>query len=350
MESNQIESNQIRSNQKLSRWIAFAVTAALCVYAHIFAVLALAAHALAIAFPKPFRVRARTIAVTAFAFAFLTAPMAAFVLLHHSDQIDWVPRPTLADLRGFLDLLTGQGGILLVGVYLVLCCLAFLRPAGVTRPGKETWSVRLLALWVVLPPLLTLAASLIKPIFVARYMVMCVPALAILAARGITSLFSVRTVKQWAAAAAMVLVVALSGWGVRLYFENRIVDVIDWRSAVNYVLAHQQPGDGAFIFIANANSYLYYAHRAESQHIVPAAPDVLYPPPVWKPVSREEVRLVSSARQRVWLILSDESEDPKALGVIESTLAEGFQQQEKHVFVGEEPLTIALYSRSPGPS
>jgi len=176
-----------------------------------------------------------------------------------------------------------------------------------------------------------------------------VPALAIMAARGITNLFCVRALKYWAAAPALLLLVSLSGVGVHRYFENRKVDVLDWRSAVNYVLEHQQPGDGAFIFIANANSYLYYAHRAESQHIVPAAPDVLYPPLLWKPVSREEVIQVSGARRRLWLILSDESDDPKALATIESTLAEGFQQQEKHVFTGEEPLTVALYSRPSGP-
>jgi mannosyltransferase len=348
IESNQTQSSQTQSNQKLGDWIAFAVIAALCVYAHIFAVLALAAHALAIVFPRPYQVRARTIAVTASVFAFVSAPMGAFVLLRHSDQIDWVPRPTLAELRGFLDLLTSQGGILLVVVYLTLCALAFLHPAGVNR-GKEAWSLRLLALWLVLPPSLTLAASLIKPVFLPRYMVMSVPALAILAARGVTNLFSVHAVKYWAAAPAVLLLVSLSGVGVHRYFENRKVDVLDWRSAVNYVLEHQQPGDGALIFIANANSYLYYAHRAESQHIVPAAPDVLYPPPVWKPVSREEVMQVSGARRRLWLILSDESDDPKALATIESTLAEGFQQQEKHVFAGEEPLTIALYTRPSGP-
>ena len=61
--------------------------------------------------------------------------MAAFVLLHHSDQIAWIPRPTWADMTEFLKLLTGQGGMLLVVIYLALVGLAFL-PSG-RETGKR---------------------------------------------------------------------------------------------------------------------------------------------------------------------------------------------------------------------
>src|SRR6476646_3927724 len=88
----------MESDQERWRWTLFAVTAALCVYSHIFAVLALAAHALAIVFPRPFQVWRTTMAVTAGVFGFLAAPMAAFVLLHHSDQISWLQQPGLSEI------------------------------------------------------------------------------------------------------------------------------------------------------------------------------------------------------------------------------------------------------------
>lgn len=332
-------------------WIAFSFTAALCVYAHIFAVLVLAAHALCIAFPRPFRVAMRTVAATAILFEHLCAPMAVFVLLQsrtgNPSQIRWIPRPTLADIWEFLKLLTSQGGMLLVVVYLALCGLAWLRPGGDTRSDKMSWALRLLGLWLMLPPLLTLGATVIKPLFYPRYMVMCVPALVILGARGLVNLYHLPAVKYWAATAALVLVVTLSAWGTHQYFVNFPTETSDWRAAVDYILEHQQPGDGAVFYIANYYSYLYYTHRAESQHRVAVAPDILYPPiSGWRPVSRAELEGDISGRKRVWLILHIESMDPEKSAVIQSTLAERLQLQEKRLFPGEDLITVELFSQA----
>jgi mannosyltransferase len=344
----------LESNRRSSYWIAFAVAAALSVYAHIFAVLVLGAHALSLALPRPFRVGLRTIAFVTLVFGFLIAPMAAFVLLHHSDQISWIPSPTLADISEFLQLLTSQGGMLLVVVYLVLCGLAFWHTAGPagtvnsTVNSKESWGLRLLVLWLALPAVLTLAASVIKPLFVSRYMVMCVPAIVILAARGLVNLYHAAAVRHWVATAALVVTVALSGWGAHRYFAAFALEASDWRSAVGYILAHQQPGDGAVFFIPNVYPYRYYVRRAESQTGVAAAPDILYPPQPWQPVTPAEVRHVISGRQRLWLILHIESIDPQAVDIIQSTVAETFHLAEKRVFLGgADPITIALYRRHP---
>ena len=58
-------------------WIAFSVTSALCIYAHIFAALVLLAHALCIIFPGPYRVDRRMVAGAAVLFGFLCFPMAS---------------------------------------------------------------------------------------------------------------------------------------------------------------------------------------------------------------------------------------------------------------------------------
>ena len=337
----------LESNRRSSYWIAFAVAAALSVYAHIFAVLVLGAHALALAFPRPFRVGLRTIAFVTLVFGFLIAPMAAFVLLHHSSQISWIPSPTLADISEFLQLLTSQSGMLLVVVYLALCGLAFWHTAGPagTVNSKESWGLRLLVLWLALPAVLTLAASVIKPLFVSRYMVMCVPAIVILAARGLVNLYHVAAVRHWVATAALVATVTLSGWGAHRYFIA--LQISDWRSAVGYILAHQQPGDGAVFFIPNVYPYRYYVRRAESQTGAAAAPDILYPPQPWQPLTPAEVRHVINGRQRLWLILHIESIDPQATAIIQSAFAERFQLMEKRVFPGQDPITVALYRRHP---
>jgi len=336
----------MESNQKQWKWILFAVAAALCVYTHIFAVLVLAAHALAIVFPRPFRVRLSTLALTASVFGSFVAPMAAFVLLHHSDQINWIPRPALDEFFVFLQLLTGQGGVVLAGAYLTLCGLAFWRSYGVAGSDQEQWALRLLGLWLVLPPTLTLAATVIKPLFFPRYMLMCVPALVILAARGIIRLGCLQTGKYWAATAAFtfVLIITLSAWGTHQYFVNFSMETSDWRSAVSYILEHQQPGDGIIFYIPNTYPYRYYAHRAATQHGVAAAPDILYPPVLWRPLSRIEMERDISGRKRVWLVLHFESLDPEKSGLIQSSLEEAnLHLQYKKIFPGQDLITVELF-------
>ena len=97
------------------------------------AVLALTAHGLSMLYSKPYRVSTRNIVLTAILFEHLIAPMALFVLLRHSNQINWIPRPSWAEFWGFLQLLTSQGGTLLVILYLSLCGLAFLSFGGAER-------------------------------------------------------------------------------------------------------------------------------------------------------------------------------------------------------------------------
>ena len=66
------------------------------------------------------------------------------------------------------------------------------------------------------------------------------------------------------------------------------------------VLQREQPGDGAVFFIPNTYPDRYYTHRAEIQHRVKEAPEILYPPTPGQPLSREEVMNVTNGHKRVW--------------------------------------------------
>ncbi|MGA9797712.1 MAG: glycosyltransferase family 39 protein [Terriglobales bacterium] len=350
---------QSKEEKSTGYWIAFAVTAALSFYAHIFAVFVLTAFALAIAFPKPYRVQTRTVVMVALLFEHLIAPMALFVLLQHGgSQLAWLHRPALSDISEFVLLLTGQGGVFLVVIYISLAGVAFIYPAeGDNRDSdsekekekkKAKWGLRLILLWLILPPLLTLAASPFKPLFSPRYMVLCVPALVLLASAGVTRLYNLPAPRRWAGVASFVLLMSLSGWGSYKYFANFAAENTDWRSAVHYILENQQQGDGVVIYSSHALCYLYYAGRAENQHKIATAPDVVYPPDPRRPVSRDEISSDTIGRQRVWLLLHDEQEKPDELAIIESTLAgEKFQPQEKRTFPGKILITVMRYDQAP---
>ena len=86
---------------------------------------------------------------------------------------------------------TAAGLLLLASV---AACLAALAPAWHTRRERrvpwEVWRYRYLLCWLLAPLLLTLALSLIKPLFVPRYFIFCLPALLLLVARGLSRLRS----------------------------------------------------------------------------------------------------------------------------------------------------------------
>jgi len=327
-------------SQSTRDWTLFAIAAALCVYAHIFAVLVLSAFAVAIIYSKPFHVTGRSILLVALLFEHLVAPMGLFVLLHHSDQLHFL-RPTWTDFSGFLHLVTGEGGTFLTVLYLTLCVFAFVPPGG--RSEKESWALRTLGLWLVLPPLLTLAATPIKPLFAPYMLVMCVPGLTILAACGITNLLNASRAQRLAGAAACALVIALSVVSMRRPVNYEYVPRADWRSAVAYVLAHQEPGDGVIFYIPNNYCYRYYVRRAEDEHQVTTAPDTLYPPAQWRPLTPEEVNLVTAGSKRVWLVQFLDFVDPERLAMVDSTLDQHFRLIERHVVPGQEPVTLDLY-------
>jgi len=305
-------SDSAMESQSTRDWTLFAIAAALCVYAHIFAVLVLSAFAVAIIYSKPFHVTGRSILLVALLFEHLVAPMGLFVLLHHSDQLHFL-RPTWTDFSGFLHLVTGVGGTFLTVLYLTLCVFAFEPPGG--RSEKESWALRTLGLWLVLPPLLTLAATPIKPLFAPYMLVMCVPGLTILAACGITNLLNASRAQRLAGAAACALVIALSVVSMRRPVNYEYVPRADWRSAVAYVLAHQEPGDGVIFYIPNNYCYRYYVRRAEDEHQVTTAPDTLYPPAQWRPLTPEEVNLVTAGSKRVWLVQFLDFVDPERLAI-----------------------------------
>ena len=116
---------------------------------------------------------------------------------------------------------------------------------------------------------------------------------------------------------------------------------------MDYILEHQQPGDGVVFYIPNYYSYLYYTHRAESQHRGgSSAGHPLSADKPWRPVSRAELEGDISGRKRVWLILHIESMDPEKSAIIQSTLAERLQLQEKRMFPGEDLITVELFSQA----
>jgi mannosyltransferase len=256
----------------VARWTAYVLTGALSVYAHFFGALVIAAHFVAAMLP-PARGRAsrRSVIVSQGIVAVLAVPLLLPVLT--VTHLGWLARPSWRTLVNFSLEFTGYGGRALVLVYGALCCCALVAALRSRAAGAHTsyaWGVSFVLTWLLLPILTTVLFSLIaKPIFHPRYLIITLPALALLTAAGVTSLRS-----PWLRTASLLLVVALSARGLAAWYGEEIPKE-NWRDVTRYVVSDALPGD-EIVFDAPyvRIPFEYYLHelRAERRGPAPAFP------------------------------------------------------------------------------
>jgi hypothetical protein len=185
--------------------------------------------------------------------AIAVAPAILFAATTGVGPLNWIQRPGLHDLYLCYSHLAGNGGWMLLvacGVAVLMGLWPFRRElfkagADDNGPTGGLWARRFLLLWLFFPVLATLAVSMVRPMFVARYFVACLPALVMLVAAGLDRLRG-----GWSCAGLAVLI-ALSVQGTLSYYHRDFdLDRDDYRAASNYILDHSRPGDVAIFHIA----------------------------------------------------------------------------------------------------
>ncbi len=122
-------------------------------------------------------------------------------------QIAWIPRPGWNDAGDLVN-------TLIAGSAAAAVLIGLLGALGGTRPGGRDRGLAWLALpWLVLPPAMLLAASVIMPVYFSRYVTYCVPAMALLAGAGLAAL---RWPVRVAALALVVVLVTPEQWAMRV--------------------------------------------------------------------------------------------------------------------------------------
>ncbi len=191
-------------------------------------------------------------------------------------QIAWVVRPDFRAIEKLVSDFAGSRGLVLPFALLALAgiaaaCLADnwrpLNPAAIALP------------WLVVPPILLIGGSFIKPVYVERYVEFCLPALAILVGAGLVGLVRLVASRRyatgqrpangqrpttgqrlarpgltWLPPAVAVLVVA--GLAVMLIGPQGAIRQTaarpdDLRLASAVVAANEQPGDVVFYIPVN---------------------------------------------------------------------------------------------------
>ena len=239
---------------------------ALAAYAHFYATLALLAQWVAIAIVRPREFPWTRLAIAVIAIGILLVPLAAFVLLGHADPARWISLPNVRRVEFLVYSLLGGDNTLDVRfgawpVYAVVLVAAGAAARRACRGRERTNNAEHYALvfaGAALPILLVLAVSVMKPIFVDKYLMECLPFAVLVVAIGVYELHP-----PVLAGIALLLALVISAHGTLNYFQHPDKD--DWRAATRYVLASAHPGDAALFFPSYVVApFEYYRTRLDS--------------------------------------------------------------------------------------
>ncbi len=182
----------------------------------------------------------------------LASPVVAFAFVQRG-VLSWLSPPSLGAVRGLHDLI-GPAYMADAVVLAIACGIVVSALLGRDRL-RANWPGSLPALclpWLILPPSILLVASLITPFYTFRYVLLCIPAIALLAGAGLAAL-------GWVAGTAALVVIALLGVPLQRQVRGPDGHGDNVRQADRIVAGHLQPGDAVLEFKAEnfAQAYPY---------------------------------------------------------------------------------------------
>jgi len=205
-------------------WLAYGIVATLGLYVHFFVALVIGAHGLwLLATRQVPGWRASLVALAPLVVGVIPIPLA---IGEYGGGHRWIGGVTLDQVtRTFVGLL-GSGWVALAA--LGLATMAVLAQ----RSDRRLW---LLVGAAILPIAVTVILSMVKPLLVPRYLVVSLPAIAVLMGCGLVALRS-----HWRIVAVVALAVAMLVNLPRAYADIRQQD---WRGAARWILRDAVSGD-----------------------------------------------------------------------------------------------------------
>jgi mannosyltransferase len=213
--------------------VGYVVASALAFYAHFFAVFVTLVQLVYLLLIARREALARRWLAAYTAIGLLVAPIAYHALAFGENPIRWIPRPGVHALVVAARSIGGNGT---APVLVALAVLAVGLSSSV-RSKPKRFAVGLVAAWLLAPPILSFLVSQVHPMFLPRYLVVSLPALALLLGAAVTS---VRPQPLGVALGAAVLIAASTS----LYHWYRRPPLEDWKAASAYLLSHARPNEG----------------------------------------------------------------------------------------------------------
>lgn len=286
-------------------------------------------------------------------------PLLIFIAKTGAGPIRWIPRPGFRDLLEFYVRFAGGNSWPLAAIVAV-ACIAAVSPLGKSLLSRdqpwEAWRCQFLLVWLIFPILLTFLLSLVRPVFLGRYMIFCLPALLILVAAGLA-----RLQRTWLIATVLAGIMLISLQGVRFVYGHDFDNERDASGvASDFILDHTQAGDAVIFHIAETRvPYEFFRsirageNTASSQFTGQLGPEIVFPRHgegldyrdfTGKPAA-DFVRAAGASHRRVWVMLMNngpvENPDPASM-MLSQVLSESFPAMERWEFSRVE---VRLYSR-----
>jgi mannosyltransferase len=345
-----------REPSERNRW-GYVLTSVLAVYAHLYALLLVAAQWLSVRTRgaiSPAMDR-RWIRRTWIWIGLAVLPLLVFVSKTGAGQIRWLQRPGSRDLLDYWEHLAGNAGLPLLLLYAAACVAAILpvRQRLFKRAGDwDVWRLQFLLIWLMFPVALTVVLSLARPVFLGRYLIFCLPALIILAAAGLA-----RVRKAWMLGVCLAALLLLSLQGTLSYYDHDFdLERDGSEAATNYIYDHAQPGDAILFHIAEGRvPYEFFSSLREARDSRggTAGPVILFPrhgdrldyrDVTGKP-SSEFLHAVPGQYARLWVVLmsnGDPGHPDATTLMIEQMLGESLPRVEQVQFPRVE---VRLYCK-----
>jgi len=342
--------------------ILYVLLSSLALYAHIYGALVIAAQAGSLIFLRRGDIKHwRGLVGSAAAIGVAASPLLALMIdrtRHPWLPLDWLTRPTLHDiydkfysLAGNTEFPGSHGGKVVLTAYAIVCALPLISWIRNWRAGRslERWGTPLLASWLFLPIGLALAVSFVQPMFLSRYLIICIPALVLLAGHGIASLHP-----ESLSATALAVLVILAVERLPQYYEHRS-EFRQWKAVTDDLVRRSQPGDAALFCIA-PGWLLFDYYRDRYHQSSPGYVSVIYPPAAnaaidpraldyLPPLDTGALGAELRRHRRVWLVVYHDffSETRAMRDRIRAALAADYGDVQTTNYDG---VSVALYSNS----
>jgi 4-amino-4-deoxy-L-arabinose transferase-like glycosyltransferase len=294
-------------------WIAYVLLTTAAVYAGLEAVLVVPAQLVVLLW---YRDRLRPVLWAVAVEALCCIPLAVLAANRGSGQLFWVPRPSFRIAKQVLQALTSsslQPRFYTSSATALLLLTVLVAGAGAWKfgrllradPRRTAWGPALVISWLLVPVLLALIESAVgQSIFQARYVLVSLPAVALLLAWTLVDR-QVPRVLTLATLAALIVLRTLQlapAYGV---------SPESWRAAASYVRSQTQAGDCAAFYPLDARMpFQYYLGTSDAAltPILPPAPWARVRPYVeqYASLSRSRLSQLPSRCRRVWLVSSHE--------------------------------------------
>lgn len=327
-------------------WVRYSILVGLLILTNIFGFFVVAAHATSIGWdhrksftlPLPLLVPALRCWLLSVSFPLLVLTPFVLFALTQRGQVDWIPRPEVSTLLKLGVLLAGAPNLIFMAVPLVLLGAVV---------AERSVGIGLMA-WMLVPAATLLAASVVHPVFLTRYVVYSVPACCLLMGLALDWLVA-RIAVGWALVATIgiLLTVLAVPQAVKDHREASKLDNL--RGQADFLMHHEQPGDGVF-YLDSISRWAALAYPRAYTRLDDVALAV-----GGTPADQENVRGLDTtnvtilrrlkALARVWVIRdrSIGKQDPKVRTRVTLVRSAGFAPVATYTFKGAR---ITLWIRS----